>query len=174
MSSYIVLELDTTPPEIDVYCPSYTTTDLSNEITIVSNNDILAESQEIYVIDSNGERHDYTFQRERDNEFVGIVKFALFPIGMATIYVRMVDDVGNVSNLISKSFEIKESLTILTLDINDKKSNIDIENKSKNIMINSKSTNANVNDFDLNIDIDDKSMKIKLRDIEKAVDTYDN
>ena len=116
MSSYVYLELDRTPPIIEIYAPSYTTKDLVNEIIIQSNEKSSLSQNEIYAIDSNGDRHEYTFDYMDDiNQFVGLIKFSNFPVGIATIYARVRDEVGNMSNRVSKSINIKESLTMLVI-----------------------------------------------------------
>jgi hypothetical protein len=118
MPSYVYIEIDRTPPMIEIYAPSYTTNELLNEITIESNEDI-SDYQEIYVIDSIGNRHDYTFEIE-GNKAVGIIKFSNIPIGISTIYARLKDDVGNISNRVYKPINIKESLTLLTISSSQK------------------------------------------------------
>lgn len=118
MPSFVQITLDTKAPEIEIYIPSYTTNDLENEITIQSN-ETLGDYQEVYVIDSNGDRYDYTFSKYED-KLVGLVKFSNLPLGMATIYARVDDEVDNLSDIIYKSFTIKEALTLLKLDIRDR------------------------------------------------------
>lgn len=119
MSSFVIIEFDRTPPTIEIYTPSYTTKDIVNEIVIKSNEDI-STYQEIYIIDSNDNRVDYTFKKESNNTLVGFVKLSQQNLGIATIYARVKDDVGNYSNLAQKSINIRESLTyILRLEIND-------------------------------------------------------
>lgn len=123
MASYIKLELDTMPPKINIYLPPYTTNQSINEI-IIESDESLSNYQDIYVIDSNGNRHDYNFEKTNDNQFEGIVKFSDLPIGIAVIYARMKDEVDNFSDIVSKSFVIKESLTLLYLDISNSQRDI--------------------------------------------------
>lgn len=132
---YIIVELDTTAPTIEIYAPAYTTREASVEIT-VSANETLGRSNEVYIIDESGTRHDYTFDLF-DNQMVGVIDFNGFPLGLARLFVRVKDTVDNVSELYEKVITIKDSLTILSLDISDsKKSNIqnnDIERKAETI-----------------------------------------
>lgn len=151
MSSFIYIEFDRTPPEVEIYAPSYTTRELVNEITIEANEHIADDHHEIYVIDSNGDRHDYTFEKELDNRFVGFIKFSNFPMGIATIYARMKDDVDNFSNLVDKSIEIKENLTLLQLSMRDYQREI------------------NVNDYDRNINIIDTARRVDINMKDKEV-----
>ena len=135
MSSFIIVELDTTAPTIEIYAPAYTTREASVEIT-VSANETLGRSNEVYIIDESGTRHDYTFDLF-DNQMVGVIDFNGFPLGLARLFVRVKDTVDNVSELYEKVITIRDSLTILSLDISDsKKSNIqnnDIERKAETI-----------------------------------------
>ncbi|QOV08260.1 putative Ig-like domain-containing protein [Bacillus phage Kirov] len=132
---YIIVELDTTAPTIEIYAPAYTTREASVEVTIDAN-ETLGTQNEIYIIDENGNRHDYTFDRF-GNQMVGVIDFNGFPLGLARLFVRVRDEVDNVSELYEKVITIRESLTILSLDISDsKKSNIqnkDIERKAETI-----------------------------------------
>lgn len=118
MSSYLFVELDTTKPEISIYAPRYTTEDITNVITIESNEE-LSEYQDIYIIDSVGERHDYTFEKESGNQYVGRVRFNTLPLGIATIHARLKDEVGNISDLALSAIEIKKAITLLSLKINE-------------------------------------------------------
>lgn len=109
MTSYIILTLDTTAPNVEVLIPNYTTQQIRTEIRLVAN-EPLGEWQEIYVIDSQGDRHDLTFLHDNEtNEYVGQVFFEGYPLGIATIYATLVDEVGNKSPLVSKSFKIVKS-----------------------------------------------------------------
>lgn len=132
---YIIVELDTTAPTIEIYAPAYTTREASVEIT-VNANETLGSSNEIYIIDESGTRHDYTFDLH-GNQMVGVIDFNGFPLGLAKLFVRVKDTVDNVSELYEKVITIKDSLTILSLDISDsKKSNIqnnDVERKAETI-----------------------------------------
>lgn len=118
MASYVEIYFDTSKPTIDVYAPSYTDTELLNEI-VVEANEPLSEEHTAYVIDSLGYRHDYTFEKEEENKLVGIIRFATYPLGIATIYVESYDEVLNKSNIVEKSIEIREALTLLKLDIRE-------------------------------------------------------
>lgn len=132
---YIIVELDTTAPIVEIYAPVYTTREATVEVTIEADEE-LGTSNEIYIIDENGTRHDYTFSRY-GNQLVGILDFNGFPLGLAKLHVRVMDTVDNVSDLYEKVITIRESLTILNPVISDsKKSNIqnkDTERKTETI-----------------------------------------
>lgn len=146
-SSWILLELDTTPPEIEIYSPRYTTREIENEIRIVSN-EKLSTYQDIYVIDSQGNRHDYTFQYNED-EFIGHIRFNELPYGICTIYAQLKDEVDNFSPLVSKSIEIKESLSRLNLTIDDSIRNLQISDTVRNLTISDKVRDVQIYDTDI-------------------------
>lgn len=135
MSSFVYIEFDRTPPTVEIYAPSYTTVDLVNEITIEANENITSDHQEIYVIDSNGIRHDYTFEKGLDNQLVGLIKFAEYPLGIVTIYAKIKDEVDNFSNLVSKSITLKENLTLLKLDIRDSSRLVNIKEYARDVVV---------------------------------------
>ncbi|UUV46719.1 hypothetical protein [Bacillus phage vB_BanS-Thrax4] len=132
--NYIIVELDTTAPTLEIYAPAYTVREANVEVTIEADETI--GQNEIYVIDENGTRHDYTFAKN-ENYLTGILDFNGFPLGLARLFVRVKDTVDNVSELYEKTITIRESLTILNPVISDsKKSNIqnkDIERKAETI-----------------------------------------
>lgn len=118
--SYVILTLDTTAPDVEVLMPNYTTMQARTEIRVVAN-ELLAEWQEIYVIDSLDNRHDLNFRHE-EKELVGIVVFEEYPLGISTVHARVMDEVGNKSSIAKKSIRIldAESLTVsLSESIND-------------------------------------------------------
>jgi hypothetical protein len=119
MASYMVLTIDTKNPTVEIYAPSYTTKDVMNTITIEADEPI-ANYQDIYVIDSSNQRHDYTFEKVSDNQYVGRVRFNTMPLGVATIYARVKDEVENYSNIAMKTFEIKDSIHKGNISISDK------------------------------------------------------
>lgn len=101
------LELDTTPPSVQIIAPQYTSTDICTEIRITSD-ESLADWQEIYIIDGKGNRHDFTFIFESENELVGNISFENFSGRIAVIYCRVKDSVYNMSDLVSKTINIYE------------------------------------------------------------------
>jgi hypothetical protein len=122
--SYVVLDIDTSNPIISIYAPSYTTPDILNLITVEAS-EPLDVYQDIYVIDSENVRHDYTFFKEDDNTYIGKIRFNNLPVGVHTMYARVRDEVYNYSNTAMTTFEIKESLS---------KGNVEIANRAFNIV----------------------------------------
>jgi hypothetical protein len=99
MSSYFNLILDTTSPVITLKCPSRTIPNNVVEIMITSNEE-LDVYQEIYIIDSKGERKDLIFALIDEYTFLGYIDFQMYPIGMCQMYIRLRDKVFNPSNII--------------------------------------------------------------------------
>jgi hypothetical protein len=98
MPSYFTLELDTTGPIIQINAPSYTSRESDNIITVVGN-EKLSDIQDIYIVDSQGTRHDVIFSFDGNNTFTGDVVFNGYPVGVSTIFAQLQDEVGNPSNL---------------------------------------------------------------------------
>lgn len=132
MSSYVIIELDRTPPAIEINAPKYSTTVSYNIITIDCSESI--GSQEIYVIDSLGVRHDYIFEVE-GNKLIGNIRFINFPIGIVELYAKITDDVGNISNLISTAINVMEP-SPLEMDLFESISNLDENNFTQELAIN--------------------------------------
>jgi hypothetical protein len=166
MSSYVILELDTTPPIIEMYAPRYTTSDTVNVITIESN-ESLAEYQDIYVIDANGDRHDFTFYRESNTEYVGAVRFNNIPTGIVEIFARMKDDVDNFSNVVSATIEVKNTLQSAVGKASDSESfSIDLkESDSHFINIRDNTIITNVKDETRKVNLSQKDMNVIVSDI---------
>lgn len=167
MTSYIQIELDTTKPEISLYAPRYTTEDITNVITIEAD-EALSSYQEVYVIDSVGNRHDYTFEKESSHQYVGRVRFNTLPLGICTIYARMKDDVDNTSDLASASIELKKSITLLSLEIKETVNLIDTVNplSSKINVVDSESNPIKTGIDNQNINSTTSTFKIEIEDFD--------
>lgn len=147
MSSFVVIELDTTPPIIEIIAPKYTTRNIINRITVQANEN-LSDYQNIYILDSNNIRHDYIFNQERGDSFVGLINFADYPTGMTTIYARLRDEVNNVSNLAVATIEIKETIPLLRLTIKDSIRDISSKTSTKRIITSNRSMEIDMNSSD--------------------------
>lgn len=156
MSSYVIVELDTTAPHIDIYAPRYTTRESLNIITIESD-EALAEYQDVYVLDKNGDRHNFTFNRDTDNQYIGIIKFNTMPLGIVQIFARMKDEVDNFSNVASATIEIKNTLQSAVAKVNDKARFIVKIQESKSDII-------RVTDKNRKVVVSDITMKENLND----------
>lgn len=122
--SYITIQLDTTEPTLNIYAPSYVTIDMQVDILIESD-ERLDDWQEIYVIDQDGKRHDYTF-KITNNRITGVINTNTYPVGLATLYVTVRDEVHNVSRQHEKVITVRETFQSLELEINDSALQLDI------------------------------------------------
>lgn len=113
--SYFTLVLDTTPPEVEIIAPWYTTAHADTHIYIIAD-ELLDTWQEIYVIDSTGKRHDFIFDYEGDRLY-GMVKFSQVASGIATIYARVRDEVHNISALVGKAIDIKAGAKVFVFTV---------------------------------------------------------
>jgi len=128
MASYLTLMLDTTEPDIELLLPSYTTQQSNTEITIIANETLAESGHDIYIIDSRGIRTDLTLTYN-GNELVGLIDFGSFPMGMATVYARVLDEVHNLSGIVSKSIRVMNS-EFMKVSINHEKyGNVDINHE---------------------------------------------
>lgn len=153
MSNYITLELDTTEPILEIYSPSYTIREVDVEVSITSN-ESLDNWQETYLIDENGIRHDYNFHIE-GNQIVGLLNFNGFPLGLARLYIRVRDEVHNISSVYSKIITIRNSISLLKLNILDFNRKIEIADTSLIL---------DVLDFKQEMKIEDTAREMKMKD----------
>ena len=86
---YVIIEIDTQKPSLEIYAPNYTTKYIYNEI-ILHSDEPLGEEHEFYVIDHEGNRSDYTFHQISENEYLGKVKFN-FNNQILTLYSKVYD-----------------------------------------------------------------------------------
>lgn len=163
MANYVIITLDTTPPKIRIYAPKYTTKSIYNEIIIESNEE-LAEYQDIYAIDPKGDKHNLTFQRETDKRLVGVVRFNDMSDGIVAIHARVKDVVGNISNLASATIEIKDSISLLSLDISDSQRDISVRDNVRPNEVSDITYEINANDTSQNIHINSKVSDIEIGD----------
>lgn len=139
MADHFALELDTTGPQIDVYMPSYTTPEAYNEI-VVQANEPLAPWQDFYFVDALGERHDVIFAHDGDR-FVGVVRFNDYPLGFATLYAQVRDEVYNLSPLLSKAIHITQGAVLMVhgswrgrhVDMREQVCRVDIDNTVRTV-----------------------------------------
>lgn len=124
--------MDISPPKVEILSPNYTTTQARTEITI-SSNETLDTWQDIYIVDSLGNRHDLTFRYD-NNEFVGELYFNDYPYGISTIYAQVRDDVYNKSALVSKTINIVGSET-LTISISESINLVKLEESIQSVKL---------------------------------------
>lgn len=136
-SSFVQVYLDTTPPNLTLYYPTNTTQD-STELISITSNENLSMNHEIIIVDQLKVEHRYTFFLQNDKKtFMGNISFYNYPKGIATLYVRLFDEVGNQSttyegailisdpSLQNLKLLIKEN--IITLKLTEKESKLILE-----------------------------------------------
>lgn len=158
--SYVIIELDTTPPKINIYAPKYVTKDMKVEIIVESDKKIIPK--EIYIVDSRGIKREYTFSIEDYNKLIGILSFHDYPFGLSTIYVRVEDEVGNVSNIKSFTLEVKKTLSNMELKIDDYSRNIHTNLDIMNIDANDLSAIIKDNNYNKQKEIVDRNVEIQM------------
>ena len=104
-NNYVTITLDTTPPTLIINMSNTVQKGNTESIIIISSENI-GSVYELYIIDSNSDRYDLTFSIV-DNLLFGSVNFN-YELGLSTLYVRVRDDVLNLSSLYSKQFTIVE------------------------------------------------------------------
>jgi hypothetical protein len=137
--NYFNLTLDTTGPSIEIYAPPYTSMDIDTEILVESDEQLL--TSEVYIIDSSGNRHDYTFSIT-DEGLEGIIKFSDYPIGFATITITAYDEVLNSSAITTRNINVLETLVYedVVSDVGDQSSTVKINENVKSVAVSTEST----------------------------------
>lgn len=121
LASFFQLELDTTAPTIDIKSPSYVS-DKEDYVQIrVVGDELLGTYQEFYFIDSEGYRHDFTFDRN-ENEYIGVINFHNIKAGIGTFYARTTDTVMNLSSLASKTIRVLVGADLKVIVSHDQRS----------------------------------------------------
>jgi hypothetical protein len=104
MSAYFYLTLDTAPPVIRVVHPPFAVRYQTGVSIVIYGNEQMMQ-EEIYIIDSEGQRIDLIFDNEGDT-LIGYYNFGECAFGTATIYVSVRDYLDNVSPLYSSTIEV--------------------------------------------------------------------
>jgi len=142
MPSFFLLELDTTAPTISIALPTWTTR--TTVPVIITSNEDLDNFQDIYMVDSEGNRFDSTFLY-LDDSFEGIVDFSSAASGRATIYARLRDTVRN---------EITAEATILVTAERGARLNVTSEIDTQEIVLSEKEQDLFVAEKVMDLDIE--------------------
>lgn len=142
MPSFFLLELDTTAPTISIALPTWTTR--TTVPVIITSNEELDNFQDIYMVDSQGNRFDSTFLY-LDDSFEGIVDFSSAASGRATIYARLRDTVRN---------EITAEATILVTAEWGARLNVTSEIDTQKIVLSEKEQDLFVAEKVMDLDIE--------------------
>ena len=111
--NYVIIELDTTAPILEIFAPRYTTRDTVNNIVIKANEQI-GKIEKLYVTDSRGVTRNLDFSLS-NNVITGIVKLNDLAIGTAILSVQVSDTVLNLSQLYTHEIIIKDTLSHLKI-----------------------------------------------------------
>ena len=123
--NYFILELDTTSPVIEIECPDYTTKREPLPI-IIQANEALDSWHDVFIIDSQGTRHDVILTLNGD-KLEGFISFNDVHNGVATIFARTRDEVFNVSNIAQKSiFVMADAEVFLDILISEETADLQI------------------------------------------------
>lgn len=113
--SHFYLNLDTTAPTVDIDAPKYAFQGGIDGISIKSD-ERLSSFQDIYAIDSEGQKHEFVFKLSEDKQkYIGTISFNEFPFGEATVYIRISDEVGNTTDVHKINLNVISSLIGNTL-----------------------------------------------------------
>lgn len=122
MANFFNLELDTTPPTLNIGLDSIIVKDSFEDIVISANEFFRIE--EFYSIDAQGNRVDYDTDYFGDN-LIYTVKFD-FPYGFVTFYVKAIDEVRNVSSLYNAVANVaRNEIGSVSIENNMNKTDID-------------------------------------------------
>ena len=108
MGNTFELTLDTTGPNIEIYGINYTVKGAQYEFTVISDSSLMLW-QDVYYIDSVGQKITLVLKMEGE-KLTGITDFSQACRGIATIYVTLRDDVGNISNTAMLHVDILDSV----------------------------------------------------------------
>lgn len=108
MANTFELTLDTTGPYIEIYGINYTVKGSQYEFTVISDSSLMLW-QDVYYIDSIGQKITLVLKME-GKKLTGITDFSQACRGIATIYVTLRDDVGNISNTAMLHVDILDSV----------------------------------------------------------------
>lgn len=114
---YFFLTLDTTPPQINIYAPTYTNRLTTDEIRVEAS-EPLEEFQNFYIIDCEGKKHNLIFTQESDTVYTGQLTFSGYPYGIATIFAQVKDTVDNPSRLATANINVIPVFNSYSLNMN--------------------------------------------------------
>lgn len=98
MSNFITLELDTTPPEIEIYAPRYVINGNYLEFRVSANEAVDTGKTIAYAVDNGQNEYPIVLEWDSENnEFIGLVDTFGFENGIAKVVVRLWDEVHNAS-----------------------------------------------------------------------------
>lgn len=157
MVSYFELELDTTPPTIEIFTPNSASHKYSTTVRIESNEELL-EYQNIYAINSLGYRQELHFIYhyfyyegeiifENENEIV-------------TVFAQLKDTVGNISELVSKPVRVLDGQPlVIELSSNPRQTKSSVSSQNFKLEDNERKTSEGI--FQSNHIVHDTERELK-------------
>lgn len=136
MGNLVQVYLDTTPPILTLYYPPNSTQD-STELISITSNENLSTNQEIVITDSLGVNHYYTFSLQNDKRtFIGNISFNTYPRGIATLYVRLFDEVNNKTGTYKGTISILDpKIQSLKLTLSETVGTLGLTTVTRNIIL---------------------------------------
>lgn len=123
LASFFQLELDTTPPILEIFSPNNASSSTKTRIRVQANEELL-DYQNIYALDEAGKRQNITFIYHKDYFETDVI--FKFNNQIITIIAQLKDVVGNISNIATKTIRI----------INGKPLYLETDEKVRNIIEN--------------------------------------
>jgi hypothetical protein len=152
MGNIVQVYLDTTPPILTLHYPPNATQD-STELISITSNENLSINQEIVIVDSLNISHYYTFSLQNDKKtFIGNVSFHDFPKGIATLYVRLFDEVHNKTSTYKGTIVILDpKLQSLKLSLVENVGNLKLTMITQNIVLSTEQRKLILEEGDTNV-----------------------
>jgi hypothetical protein len=116
MASWLTLELDTTPPNVEIYSPTYLAKDSTNQIEIVADEVLAKSGHNIYTVDANRIIRPLNLTYD-NNKLYGNIDVYDYPVGQLYIFAQLLDDVFNTSILYSKTVNVVNNLGKMKLNL---------------------------------------------------------
>lgn len=161
MSSFFILELDTTAPNLTITSPTYTLYDIDTEFYIQSSEKLFNGYQEIFTTDSLGNRDDYIFNFISDTHCYGVINFKGYEDRIFTLHVRLQDEVGNSSEEITRSINVRVSKKI-DMRIFEDKIKVELMEESKDCIVIGEIKPVKISKQNYGIEIEGKIRRVKL------------
>jgi hypothetical protein len=131
-------------------------------------NEKLSSFQNIYIVDSQGTRHDVIFSFDGDRTLTGNVIFNDYPIGVTTIFAQVKDEVDNISNLANFPISVITSTYnfMLRLTMAEEVRNNTMTIKGRTVIANEKQSIKAMSEKSRKVTTSEKTRETKVSDID--------
>jgi hypothetical protein len=167
MSSYFTLELDTTPPYIEMSTQDTAFPDSIIQV-LISSNEPLGEYQDIYLIDSAKVTHNLIFKKINSYMYEGFIDFSSVSLGISRLYARLDDTVSNLSNVALADILVAKDATFVSIFTEIVVRELDTETLGSDISI-----EAMVRPVDIETLGNDISVEVTTRSLDADVESID-